>query len=586
MKRFLFWGGLLLFILMSTVAYAQDGDDDVQLRIMAVDISNFPTVHLSATLNDGQHIPLEDLSALSLRENNIPLPYELVNTPVGIDVTFVIDANGQYGDVSVDESGRSRQQKVRDSIVRYAEQFMNPDGLDRVSIIVPDGENGRFLIQDATHSADLIAAIDGYLPDGQSHVPLNSMIETAVMGAALRSDNTRFQTVLLFTDARQMGVSLDYDALTTQAIAQDMPLNVAILGEAVDDTEQANADGLTEPTGAVAVHLPTGAEMEFLYQSWEVQSNRPQIVYESVQRENCRYPISINLGEARATAEYELALQPATIAIDSAGDVRRVGAAYNTLLPDLQPPTSTVSIIISWPDGIARRIAAATLYADDSPVVTFTDLPPTDRIPVDLDIAYWDDRTVELRATMIDAVDMEAESETAALNITTERPVLTLPTPAPTVAPIVEDEPPAQQFEWRGGGVWALMAVAVVLLLLLYHFRRKRQGSDGVVVEQTAVSNPSPSPATVPPAFLNGVLLAQANITVGSGEDVVLMVDDESVAPLHARIRRRNGRYYLYDEGSPAGTFRNYEKLGMAPHLLEEGDTIQMGNHTFTFTTK
>ncbi len=185
---------------------------------------------------------------------------------------------------------------------------------------------------------------------------------------------------------------------------------------------------------------------------------------------------------------------------------------------------------------------------------------------------------------MIDAVDMEAESETAVLNITTERPILTLPTPAPTIAAPVVDEPPAQQFEWRGGGAWGLMGIAVILLLLLYHFRRKRQGGDGDVVVKTAVSDPSPAPATAPPAFLNGVPLTQANVTIGSGDDCVLRVDDESVVPLHARIRRRNGRYYLYDEGSPAGTFRNYEKLGMAPHLLEEGDNIQMGNHTFTFS--
>lgn len=571
---------------MATAAHAQEGDDEAQLRITAVNFSTFPIVRVSAFLNDGQHRPLADLSTLSLRENNIPLLYELVNTPVGIDVTFIIDADGQYGAVSADGNGRSRQQKVRDSIVRYAEQFMNPDGLDRVSVIVPDGTEARYLIQDATFPADLVAAIDGYLPAGQSPVPLNNMMETAVMGVSLRSDNSRFQTALLFTDARQMGVSLDYATLTEQAIAWDIPLNVAILGEAVDDIEQANADGLTEPTGAIATHLLTGAEMESLYQSWEAQGNRPQLVYESVQRENGRYPIRINIGEARAAAEYELALQPATIVIESAGDVHRVGAAYNTLLPDLQPPTSTVSIIISWPDGIQRTIVAATLYADDSPVITFNDLPATDRIPFDLDIAFWDDRTVQLRATMIDAVDMEAASATVPLNITTERPVLTLPTPAPTVAPIVAEPPAAQKFEWRVGIAWGLMALAVVVVLLLFHFRRQRQGGDGDVVGKTAVSPQSPPPTIIPPAFLNDIALTQANITIGSGRDMVLVVDDESVAALHARIRRRNGRYYLYDEGSPAGTFRNYEKLGMAPHLLEEGDSIQMGKQTFTFSEK
>ncbi len=577
---------MFVFIFIISIIHAQEGSEDVNLRITAVDISNFPTVHISAFINDGNHAPVSDLSSLSLRENSIPLPYELVNTAVGIDLIFIIDANGQYGAVSVDENGRSRQQKVRNSIVRYAEQFMNPDGLDRVSVMVPDGENGRFLIQNATNPADLITAIDNYQPDSQSHVPLSRMMADAITQTVSLGGESRCRTALLFTDARQMGVSLDYDNLTMQAIAHDMPLHVAILGEAVDDTEQANANGLAEPTGATVTHLLAGSEMEELYQSWEAQGNRPQIVYDSVQRDNGRYPVSLNLGMANDAAEYELALQPAAIAIESVENVHRIGASYNTLLPNLQPPTSSVTIVIKWPDGISRTVAAATLYADDSPVATFADLPATDRIPVELDIAYWDDRKVQLRATMIDVVDMEAESETAVLNITTERPILRLPTPAPTLPPPVVDKPPVQKIEWRGGAVWGLMGIAVILLLLLYHFHRKRQESEEG--ETAVIPIPSIPSAPIPPAFLSGenetFTLEKTNITIGSDEaQATILLDDESIAPLHARIRRRNGRYYLYDEGSPIGTFRNYEKLGMTPHLLEDKDMIQMGGLIFTF---
>ncbi len=585
MKRFLLFSILLFFTITAVVTHAQEGEDGVQLQITAVDISNFPTVRVSAFINDNTHAPIADLSRLSLRENSIPLPYELVNVPVGIDVVFVIDANADYGENSVDANGRTRRQKVRDSIIRYAEQFMNPDGLDRVSVIVPDGESGRFLVQNSTDPAELIAAMKGYYPDGQAHVPLNKMLSEAITQTVTLAGESRYQALLLFTDARQMGVALDYDALTTQAAAHHLPLNVSILGEAVDDTEQANADGLAEPTGAIVTPLPTGGEMEALYGIWEAQGNRPQVVYESVQRKNGRYRINLNLGTANDAMEYDLALQPATITVESAGSVHRVGAAYNTLLPYLQPPTTTVTIAISWGDGISRTVAAATLYADDSPIATFTDLPPAEKIPVVLDIAYWDDRTVEFRATMIDAVDMEAESETAVLHITTERPILKLPTPAPTVAPIIE-EPPLP-LRWRDSTAWGLMAVAVVLLLLLYHFRRQRQGED-VIVEKTAVRKPITPPPPIPPAFLIGegktFPLNKANITIGSDEArAILLLEDRSVASLHARIRRRDGRYYLYDEGSPIGTFHNYEKVGMTPHLLEEGDTIQVGKLIFTF---
>jgi hypothetical protein len=52
---------------------------------------------------------------------------------------------------------------------------------------------------------------------------------------------------------------------------------------------------------------------------------------------------------------------------------------------------------------------------------------------------------------------------------------------------------------------------------------------------------------------------------------------DRSVSPLHARIRWRNGQYWLYDEGSTSGTFLNHERLGLGPRPLTDGDLIQLG---------
>jgi hypothetical protein len=74
------------------------------------------------------------------------------------------------------------------------------------------------------------------------------------------------------------------------------------------------------------------------------------------------------------------------------------------------------------------------------------------------------------------------------------------------------------------------------------------------------------------------------NVTIGrAADDVDLVLEDKSVSPLHARIRRRGGSFWLYDEGSEQGTLLNYERLGLAPRELHDGDEIQLGRVRLRF---
>ncbi len=74
------------------------------------------------------------------------------------------------------------------------------------------------------------------------------------------------------------------------------------------------------------------------------------------------------------------------------------------------------------------------------------------------------------------------------------------------------------------------------------------------------------------------------NVTLGRDAGAVdIVLDDPSVSRLHARIRRRDDAYWLYDEGSIMGTFLNHERLGLAPQPLRHGDTVDIGHVTLTF---
>jgi pSer/pThr/pTyr-binding forkhead associated (FHA) protein len=74
------------------------------------------------------------------------------------------------------------------------------------------------------------------------------------------------------------------------------------------------------------------------------------------------------------------------------------------------------------------------------------------------------------------------------------------------------------------------------------------------------------------------------NITIGRDETVAqVILNDSSISRLHARIRRRDDAYWLYDEGSTSGTSLNYERLGLAPRLLNDNDAIQIGRIALRF---
>ena len=62
------------------------------------------------------------------------------------------------------------------------------------------------------------------------------------------------------------------------------------------------------------------------------------------------------------------------------------------------------------------------------------------------------------------------------------------------------------------------------------------------------------------------------------------VLDDPSIAPLHARIKRmEDGSFVIYDHGSIAGTWVNYEPITREGCRLAHGDRIHFGQLAYRF---
>jgi len=567
------------------------------LRITAVDTSAFPTVAVRILTTTNGSAPIADLTRLILRENGVPIvETATAQTPVGVDLALVLDANPDF--LQIDgRDGVSRRDKVATSIARFAQQYMSPAGLDRVSIIVPDetGEGAAFLVTDTSRPGELSGAVDAYQPTPPRLTPLQSMLSTAIDHLAAGEEG-RFRAILIYTDAARLNQQLDYQALAEAAQAADIPIFAAILGVEASPDEIANVAALYTPTNGAHVHMPEPEAADPLYDIFRRQGSQPEITYQSESRQNGPHELSVSLGNVRDTAVFELSLAaPEVTLVAAQTEIRRAGSAIDTPLPLLQPAILPLTAQITWPDGRPRALSEVTFRVDGVSQPLAADLTPdgAGQIPLVWDISERDTGSYRLEVEVTDALGFQAAAEPLAITIEVARPTPPTPTPAPTRAPRPSL---AERAENPLFPLLALAAVAVVAAAIFWASRRRR--ARATAEDEAAV--PQIVPAAGPPpddrhvavlvwpdetAGVDQIELLGVDVTFGrEPDDVDIVVDDPTVSRLHARIRRNAaGEYWLYDEGSIEGTFLNYERLGLAPRRLQHNDVVQMGRVTLRF---
>ena len=601
--QFAVWLPLLSFIYGLSFLTPVLAQQDVQLRLSQPDLSNFPEVKLNVLSSDGRGAPLaeSDLARLTLRENGVPIADAQVQfVPVGVDIIFVLDADQS---LNIIDEGRSetRLQTVQATLERYASRFMSPSGLDRISLLVPDAANeaGQFLVSDAASPDSLVAAIQNYDADLPEAAPINAMMRQAIDHAASIQVNGRYQAILLLSEARRLNQFLAFATLTEQAQAIGLPLFTAILGGQASFDEIDAAAALYQPTRATYAHVPRPEAADSLFLIWQRQGNQAQISYRSLQRESGRFSITVNIGLLTAATELDLVIEPPQIALMlPTTAVRRQGIASDSPLIELEPLTLDIPVQLTWPDALPREITAVSLFVDGQmqPQIAGPPVDEAGQLTLRWNIHSVDTGAYRLRAELTDVLGYTAESDTVVMTITAVRPEPPTPTPAPTATPS-----PIEQITNATTAVattfdrdeWLLILAGlglVGLLLLLIRWWRRRPAQpashppreqpemDEVVDDAAGRLIASLHLVEDAPGNQTDIILAGDNLAIGRDHEVAQIVfGDSSVARLHARIRRRNGRYWLYDEGSASGTFLNHNRLGLSPQQLQDGDEIRLG---------
>ncbi len=590
-----------IFILVFLSALTTSAQGNVQLFLSEPDLSQFPLVTFNVRSAGFESVPLPSLDGLSLREDGLPIAdVSLTSIPVGMDAVFVLDTNetAQYVDI---EGDVDRFGKMQASINRFGTRFMNPSGLDTVSVVVPDdaNENGRLLIDAVTSSSAIETGFGDWTSTYPPTTPLNEMMLLALEHLDSLQSSNRFQAILLMSDSGRLDELLNTPGIVEEAQNLNVAIFVAIVGSGASFEEIENAAALYQPTNGFFTPLPNSADTDPIYLIWQRQSNQVQVQYQSQVRQNGQYPISINVGQANANTEFELTLEPPEITFDLDSDViRRVGTAVDTPIENLVPAVQPIALEVNWPDGIERPFAEVTLFSNAQPAILMGEPSQVgNQLQLRWDVSSVEAGAYEIFVEATDSLGNTAVSESRLISVINEWPDPPTPTPAPT--PTATPTPTFTEniqrevnaIGWLGGALVIILGLILLPVLIRRRNHRRASLQDNIALEKDQVA-PFPDilerdhTAVLAPVSPNAKLLvlSEDNVTIGRlAGSSTLQIPDRSISTLHARIRWQNGRYWLYDEGSDTGTYLNEERLGLRPLSLSEGDTIRFGRLIYQF---
>jgi len=618
---------IAMFILsVSSVSGVFAQSDEERVRFSPPDASEFPMITFSLIALDADRQIITDLSDLQLTEDGEEIGEFLSETVMtGAEVIFVIDANTDIEERDED-GGLSRREKVRESILRFVDLYMDADYVDRVSIIVPDEQSGRYLEEPGiTFHNSVKNAVNFYLPSELGETPLSNMMEMAIQQAKQGSEEGRSAAIVLFSDSSRINEQLDFEDLVDQSLLSQAVIYGAILGDTAETWEVDDMQKLTNPTGGLQLHMPEPEDADPLYDLIRDRAVTTLVTYRSSLNSSGEHIIGADINGGTGEVAFDLVVAPPVVAlaIDNSQPIIRVAPEALTPLEDVDPKMQPLAADLSWPDGHPRELASVSLLIDGEPhKPRIPVLDKTGLLTFDWDIRELDSGLYAIQVQVEDELGLTAISEPLPLVIAVNRPVFqptatpaptptTIPTPVPIPTPTPEPVPLIDLardnalFLGTGAGTALIVVLVMVIIALIVRSRRKKRKAletpppAGFSPYDTTGGGPPISGLAYAVAPEIGSLLTGAylealenapdhttliplsgnNVALGRDPKMVqVKFNDPSVSGLHARILESHGSYRIYDEGSTSGTYVNYQRIGLTPRVLINRDEIHLGS--------
>ena len=614
---FLLSAGLLLLPPVS--AHAQT---PAYARIAAVDARGFPEIKALVDVYDESGRFITDLKPADLTAYEDGQPRNVDSlTESAAAVQLVVAINPGPALAVRDGNAIQRFTKIVDVLRQWIDALPD-DSRDDLSLISLSGS----LITHA-NPRDWFISLDSFKPDFRNTTPNLQTLAIALDTVTSTQAQPGMKRAVLFITPHMDDPNIDSTIAPLIQSAADSKVRVYVWlvdGEAYFGSTSANAfRSLASQTSGSLFAFSGKETLPDLEIDLAPLRHIYELTYTSALTDPGAHTLSIEVDAPQSTLTapdqtFDVDIQPPNpILVSPPLQIKRQPSPddpYNA--EALVPAQQKLEILVEFPDGHARELKRTALYVDGQVVDENTSAP--------FETFTWDlsqyDRSGQ-HEIIVQAED-QLGLQKSSLGI-------------PVTLTVIQPPRGIEAFlgRYRSYLVPGAMGVAgLALLVILFRgrlgsglFRRRRaarkQFEDPLTQPVPVLTEPPASDAkngkkskSVPrrafwfrprpasrlpeaPAYLtrltNGgepasalpIPVVEKEMTFGTDPvQCVRVLDDPSISSLHARIKRNGaGIFHIYDHGSIAGTWVNYEPVTREGRLLAHGDRIHFGQLMYRF---
>jgi hypothetical protein len=579
--------------------------------------------------------------AVSIIEDGLPLPADSLNE-IAVPLQLVIAVNqGDSLDARDPTTNFSRFQRISQILVQWA-QSRPADLPDDYSLVSQAGP----VINHAS-AADFVVGLNGFQPNFRAAVPNLQSLSIAIDTVSEQTKRLGVKRAILFITPHSDDVNIA--SVLEPYVQRALENNIYIFVWFVDasttftTTSAAAFNNLALQTGG-SMFTYSGLERFPDPEAYFSGLRRVfTISYTSRLKAAGEHTLSVNVTLPAGSGTVTSAAQKISVDIQppnpfplttSLQITRRAPEddPFNTKV--LLPTTQEIEIITEFPDGHPRPLTRTTLYVDGV-IMDENTVEPFNLFTWDLS-AYTSSAEHQIRVEAVDSLGLSKFSMMASVMVTVVQP------PRGISALLAKYRTPITF------GAIGLAGLVLFLILLSGRLRlpsiraaqeARRADADPLTqsVQAVAESATTPLAATSASKTQKRPLLSKKTVAdskrrpdgstfahrtegvraeaaasfirINADGQVVPVIpialieqeiifgtdptqcnqimDDHSIAPVHARLRQTDdGGFLLLDSGSIAGTWVNYEPLPREGYRLVHGDMVNFGQLIYRFTLR
>lgn len=610
------WGWLLLVIGLLCVQPVS-AQTSANAWLTPPQTEDFPRIETYLDVSDAQGKFMHGLQPgeVTIFEDGEPRPLvEFVEQRPGVQLVIALNPGRPF--VIRDSQGFSRYDLIIQSLADWAQRRLG-SSLDDLSLLVTDGPQRSHV----SNPLELFYALEEYQVSEQNS---GGGIDVLLQAVELAGDPTPrpgMERMVLFVSAPLEGdLSFALQNVIDRARQRSVHVYVwlvappeAFLTRTADDLIRLATD-----TGGQFAAFSSDQIIPDLEIYLEPLRDIYFVTYDSQIKTGGQHELKavISTGGEAITSQpqtFDFDLRPPNLAfLLPELEIVRAPTAETTATASqqasLQPDKIDVQVLFDFPDGRERPMTYSALYVDGQ-AVHENRAEPFDQFAWDLE-AYDQSGQHILRAEAVDSLGLRGSTIDTPVIVQVKRPAASilsgLTRNIPVIAGVtvgisglvlvlvmivggrIRPDPHRTRRKRRSKNDPTLQAVKIGARGADAHARKsgqRREGADKRHIPKAYAhlhrlppGDQSPTPAPF--------AITTPEVTIGrDARQATLVLNDPSVDSLHARLaRKEDGAFLLFDAGSVAGTWVNYNPAPTTGVRLHHGDLLLFGQVGFRFS--